>query len=159
MPRVVRRDGRISSRARPSNLMAPSSGASTPVSRLKKMVLPGPFGPISARTLAGATSISSSLSAKNPPNRFVRPLISRQAAARSGMARRPQAAERIAREQAVGPQNHHHHDDDSVDDQPFGVFEVERVAQKIVNAVHREEIGPADRHQFEPIAQGAQELG
>jgi len=48
MPRTVRRDGRASSSARPSNTIAPSSAASTPVSRLKKVVLPAPFGPINA---------------------------------------------------------------------------------------------------------------
>ncbi len=48
MPRIVRFDGRVPSSGCPSNLMLPVSAGSTPVTRLKNVVLPAPFGPIKA---------------------------------------------------------------------------------------------------------------
>src|SRR5262249_7549459 len=119
MPRAVRRDGRASSRRLPSKTIPPSSAFRTPVSRLKKGVLPAAFGRMSGGMAPVAPSMSSPLRAKKPPNRLVRPLIDRQAGvAASGMPRRPaQAAQRLTSDEPVRPQNHHHHDDHAVDDQ------------------------------------------
>ena len=63
MPLSVRRDGRASSTGWPSKVMRPASAASTPVTRLKNVVLPAPFGPISAWIWPCATSICNSFSA------------------------------------------------------------------------------------------------
>ena len=63
MPRSVRREGRASATRSPSKVMRPVSAASTPVTRLKNVVLPAPFGPISAWMWPRATSMRRSFSA------------------------------------------------------------------------------------------------
>ena len=52
----------------PSSQMLPEVGSSTPVSRLISVVLPAPFGPISAWRAPAATFSETSLVATKPPN-------------------------------------------------------------------------------------------
>jgi hypothetical protein len=47
-PRRTRRCGASVVMSRPSRRIVPEVGSSTPVSRLMSVVLPAPFGPISA---------------------------------------------------------------------------------------------------------------
>jgi hypothetical protein len=52
----------------PLKVHAPVSGRSKPVSRLKNVVLPAPFGPISAVILPRSISKCSTSTARRPPN-------------------------------------------------------------------------------------------
>src|SRR5262244_3866675 len=56
----------------PSNRMRPEVGRNTPVRQLKNVLLPAPFGPITARISSRTTAKLTLLSAVNPPNRIVR---------------------------------------------------------------------------------------
>ncbi len=58
----------------PSNVMVPESTRSKPVSRLKKVVLPAPFGPMSAVILLRRISTFSTSTARKPPNVFTTPV-------------------------------------------------------------------------------------
>src|SRR5215469_7729305 len=55
----------------PSNSTTPSLGGSRPVIALKRVVLPAPLGPISAKTSPRRTSKLTSPTAVRPPNRLV----------------------------------------------------------------------------------------
>src|SRR5688572_25017454 len=57
----------------PSNTRRPALGASTPVTRLKSVVFPAPFGPITAWMAPASTDSATSATAVNPPNDFVNP--------------------------------------------------------------------------------------
>ena len=63
--------------SRPSSMMRPAVGLSTPVSRLITVVLPAPFGPISAWRAPFSTASETSCAATMPPKRFSRPMVSR----------------------------------------------------------------------------------
>src|SRR4051812_9648622 len=54
--------------SRPSSCQVPSSGLSKPVRRLNSVVLPAPFGPISAVIAPRCTSMWSTSTATRPPN-------------------------------------------------------------------------------------------
>src|SRR5438270_109791 len=108
------------------------------------------------------TPIWRSFNAKKPPKRLVRPWISRQSttAAVSCMTGFPpqgrQSAQRIARENAIRPDDHHDDQDDAVDDEPLGILEIEKLVQELVDAVHRVEARPRHRQQLQPFAQRPQ---
>jgi len=55
----------------PLSRMRPEVGRSTPVTQLKNVLLPAPFGPITARISPRRTSRLTLLSAVNPPKRMV----------------------------------------------------------------------------------------
>ena len=55
-------------RSSPSNTMRPEVGAITPVTQLKKVDFPAPFGPMMARISPRGTVSETLLSAVNPPN-------------------------------------------------------------------------------------------
>src|SRR5215470_6175516 len=61
----------------PSKRMSPSSGSYTPVIRLKRVVLPAPFGPITLTISFSSTWKSSSEITCRPPKAFETPLSSR----------------------------------------------------------------------------------
>src|SRR5262245_24670054 len=61
----------------PSSMMRPLVGRSTPVRQLKKVDLPAPFGPMTARISPWCTSIETLLRAVNPPNCIVSPSVRR----------------------------------------------------------------------------------
>ena len=56
----------------------PSSGARKPESRSKRVVLPAPFGPMTALTVPLRTRKETSFTAWTPPNRLETPLTSRR---------------------------------------------------------------------------------
>src|SRR5205085_784705 len=61
----------------PLNRMRPAVGRSTPVRQLNKVLLPAPFGPMTARISPGSTSNETLLSAVKPPKRSVSPSVRR----------------------------------------------------------------------------------
>src|SRR5579863_3062549 len=61
----------------PSRMMRPSVGFRTPVRRLITVVLPAPFGPISAWRAPFSIASERSWVATMPPKRFSRPTVSR----------------------------------------------------------------------------------
>ncbi len=68
MPRCVRL--RLGSRvmSRPNSAIEPLSGASSPVMRLNKVVLPAPFGPMISRRSPGSTLRLTLVVTRKPPN-------------------------------------------------------------------------------------------
>src|SRR5438045_614190 len=62
---------------RPSSSMEPSSGAYTPVMRLKTVVFPAPFGPIKPYRSPGLSDMFRFRTATRPPNRLVQSRTSR----------------------------------------------------------------------------------
>src|SRR5579862_2711580 len=108
MPSLTRWCGSSAVMSRPSSMMRPAVGFSTPVSRLITVVLPAPFGPISAWRAPFSTASETSCAATIPPKRFSRPMVSRIAmvlgpirrgAAKRSRARhqsRPEAIDRVA---------------------------------------------------------------
>ena len=77
MPSRARRCGGKAVMSRPFRAMRPVSGGSSPASWEMKVVLPAPFGPITACTSPRRTSISISSLAISAPNRLVRPSTAR----------------------------------------------------------------------------------
>src|SRR6188508_3233274 len=59
----------------PLSRMRPDVGRNTPVTQLKKVLLPAPFGPMMARISPRRSSKLMLLSAVNPPKRMVRPSV------------------------------------------------------------------------------------
>src|SRR3984885_7812699 len=76
MPIAARRWGGEPVMSLPSNNTVPRSGLSTPVMRLKRVVLPAPFGPTTDTTSPAPTENDTSLTAYKPPKRRVSRLIS-----------------------------------------------------------------------------------
>ena len=70
----------------------PPSGRSWPISMLKQVLLPAPFGPIRATTSPAATARSTPATAATPPKRLARP-----SAARTGSKPQASAARRPRR--------------------------------------------------------------
>ena len=62
----------------PANTMRPAFGVWKPEMRLNSVVLPAPFGPITAVTPPSATSRSMASTATSPPNRRVTPCSDKQ---------------------------------------------------------------------------------
>ena len=59
----------------PLSRMRPEVGRSTPVTQLKNVLLPAPFGPMMARISPRRISRLTLLSAVSPPKRMVRPSV------------------------------------------------------------------------------------
>ena len=73
-PRAADVLGRLRRRcAAPSKRMSPASGLNTPAMRLNSVVLPAPFGPMTAKISPGATASDTSSTATSPRKRFVTP--------------------------------------------------------------------------------------
>ena len=117
MPFSVRRDGRVSSTGWPSNVIRPASAASTPVTRLKNVVLPAPFGPISAWMCAVRDLHAERRSARRSRRSAWSGRRSRgRCRFRHGApSAQTTAAKRVAREQAVRTHDHHQHQDQAVE--------------------------------------------
>src|SRR6266498_5642903 len=112
----------VSRTSSPSKTIRPAVGGKIPVTRLKNVVLPAPFGPISPTIRPSSTSRSTSSRAAKPPKRFV--TLSASRSATSG-PRRPGVVQlflhdgalqlRVApfrREEPLRPEDH---DDDEGD--------------------------------------------
>src|SRR5256885_14022181 len=76
MPSCTRLCGSRPVMSRPSSRMVPAVGRSTPVNMLMIVVLPAPFGPISACRAPFSTESVTSLVAIMPPNCFTSPFVS-----------------------------------------------------------------------------------
>ncbi len=70
-PRGVMTSGRARVMFLPSSLIRPEVGRIRPVSMLKKVVLPAPFGPITETIECAGMSNDTSLTAVRPPNRLM----------------------------------------------------------------------------------------
>src|SRR5687767_4093977 len=77
MPRRATLCGDWPARLTPSKCHTPLSGSSKPVRRLKNVVLPAPFGPMSAVISLRWTSTCSTATAVRPPKRRVTPSATR----------------------------------------------------------------------------------
>jgi hypothetical protein len=64
----------------PSKTIRPLVGRITPVSELKNVDLPAPFGPMIPRISPRGTAMLTLLTAAKPPNRTVRPSVLRSGA-------------------------------------------------------------------------------
>src|SRR5690242_4236519 len=119
--------------SRPSNTTRPAVGWYRPVTLLKSVVLPAPFGPISAKTSPRLMLKLTLSTATSPPNLFVRPDSSRMLPPRwspilcvrhldcgflflyGGVLQLLLAD--TARQDALWAQQHHEHEDQAVDDE------------------------------------------
>ncbi len=70
MPARVMSSGPKPVTGRPATVMKPRSGGNMPDSRLNAVVLPAPFGPISACRVRSATTMSACATARMPPKLF-----------------------------------------------------------------------------------------
>ena len=89
MPSLTTSCGGALSMLVPSTEMVPPEAVSTPVIRLKVVLLPAPFGPISATISRAWTSNETSLTAITPPNCLRAWLISSSTAALAAARGRP----------------------------------------------------------------------
>src|SRR5215470_1296288 len=65
----------------PAKIMRPAVGRRTPVTQLKNVDLPAPFGPMMARISPGCTAMETLFSAVSPSKRTVRPSVRRSGVA------------------------------------------------------------------------------
>ena len=68
MPSLVILSGRVRLMSRSSNRIRPEVGLYSPVSMLKSVVLPAPFGPMTETIERSGTSSDTSATAVSPPN-------------------------------------------------------------------------------------------
>ena len=80
--------------SRPLNRMRPPDGGSTPVSRLKNVVLPAPLGPMTERSSPARTWKSTRLTAVRPPKVLVRAWLSSSGAPPPSSRRRARRTSR-----------------------------------------------------------------
>src|SRR5581483_12323330 len=85
-PIPVIRSGRARVMSRPSNAIRPEVGLYNPVSMLKKVVLPAPFGPMIETIECGSTKKETLLTATRPPNSLYTSAACSRAAVTSGRA-------------------------------------------------------------------------
>src|SRR4051794_17061413 len=81
MPRAARLAGPSREITRPANAIVPASGRSSPARAETSVVLPAPFGPMTAWISPGMTESVTSASAGSPPNRLLSPDIASSASA------------------------------------------------------------------------------
>src|ERR1700730_4794255 len=108
MPRRHTACGVRRSMRSPPNVIAPASGASAPAIMLNSVVLPAPFGPITAKMSPGSTAKPTSWTARSPLK-----LLDRPATSSSGAMSRPAIRERQPqRPRQRRPDSSRQHDDD-----------------------------------------------
>src|SRR5687767_1981225 len=105
----------------PSNSISPSVGQYTPVSTLKTVVFPAPFGPINPYNDWRGTVMFSAFTAVSPPNRIVtlRTLKMGSRLFKHGPPFRrtePRPRELAAAEQTLRPENHQQNQQQRVND-------------------------------------------
>src|SRR5258708_36765717 len=86
MPFCEMRSGGNPVMSSPFSNMRPDVGCKTPVRQLKNVLLPAPFGPITARISSRATAKLTPLSAVNPPKRIVKSSVRNMVAEASAPA-------------------------------------------------------------------------
>src|SRR5437868_79021 len=124
MPRCVNACGGFPVMSCPSKCTRPAVGLYTPVSMLKKVVFPAPFGPIRLTIDPVGTVKSTSSTATRPPNSFRRSSVLSSTSG-TGALRVVQrlvvhslikhGGDPRARDQPLRPDEHHDHDDRSED--------------------------------------------
>src|SRR5690242_20420094 len=106
--------GRRPTSSRPKADTEPESGRWKPMMRLNAVVLPAPFGPISARVSFSRTVKLTSCTARRPPKRLLRFLTTRASAMASAPRRFAAAAPGelgdVAHDAGRLPQDHRHQD-------------------------------------------------
>src|SRR3569833_4194491 len=98
--------------SRPSNAMLPDVEPRKPETMLKKVVLPAPFGPITANRLPSGTSRSIALLATSPSKRLVSSVVLRRAISGLLLA----AGQRAERRQALRRIDQRRQEDDRIGD-------------------------------------------
>src|SRR5579871_5034076 len=167
MPRQTRRAGRRLVTSSPSKTILPALGVRNPLMRLKKVVLPAPLGPITARSSPGSTVNDTPLTATRLPNVRVTFSTLRRLMRRASL-RRPAAddAEHAAREE-----QHDQHEEEADERHPvFGLARDvilqhdedrgadERSPERAHAAQHRHDdeiarLVPAQRARIDEVAQ------
>src|SRR6185503_21030779 len=106
-PLRARRGAGSSVMSSPANTMRPASGRRLPASWLMKVVLPAPFGPITACVSPSRTSRSMPSDARSAPKAFTRPRTARRDS-RIGLVEDPRqaAAEKDDGEHEQRPEDH-----------------------------------------------------
>src|SRR5436305_5455885 len=99
MPSAARRTGPNREISAPAKRMLPASGFSSPESSLISVVLPAPFGPMTAWISPGATESDTSPVATMPPKRLVSPLVSSTGSATPARSHREEPVQTGLREQ------------------------------------------------------------
>src|SRR5687767_12783375 len=130
----------------PTKRMSPASGRTNPEIWANRVVLPAPFGPISAEIEPASTVSDTAFVATTPPKRLVTPTISSMARARQQAAQRD-AAEA---EQPVRHERYHEHQQHTVEHE----IETRRLAEAhladLGNAVQRKCAEHRPEHGAEP---------
>src|SRR5256885_12226254 len=100
-PRRERAGASSAVTSRPPKRMVPASGRRSPASSAMSVVLPAPFGPMTAWVSPSGTARSTPSVARRPPNLFASPRIARSgsATARSGLGHEPE-------QPALGEEHH-----------------------------------------------------
>src|SRR3989442_5984058 len=114
IPRRQISEGRRPDTRAPLKTISPEDSGSTPVSRLKTVLFPAPFGPIRPWIVRGATVMEGRVTACRPPKRLLTPRRSRSNARsyRPGLgAATPVERARDAARQRHQPLREHEHDD------------------------------------------------
>src|SRR5687767_8720784 len=108
IPRRQISDGRSPDTRAPLNRISPEDSGSTPVTRLKTVLLPAPLGPMTPWIVPGVTVIERSVTACRPPKRL---LTFRSSRSNGHLLT---ASERLhdATGQRDQPLGEHEHDDD-----------------------------------------------
>src|SRR5713226_6397311 len=108
--------------SRPSKMIRPDVGANCPVSRLKNVVLPAPFGPMTECSEPSWTSNVTALTAVRAPNSFVRASVLTRGISPCGGRRparrapRPEARPRL--DDPAPEEQHHDHEGDAQQERP-----------------------------------------
>src|SRR5215469_15725895 len=106
--------------SRPKKAIEPPSARSSPMMRLKSVVLPAPLGPMMRRRSPGSTARSTAAVTRSPPKDLARPLTASAVIASSRSSRRGgQAEHRPApspEARGAGHEPFRHEDDDGDED-------------------------------------------
>src|ERR1700760_1284901 len=139
MPRRQTSSGGSPSMRPPWNVMVPSFGANTPAIRLNSVVLPAPFGPITAKIESCGTVKLTPATARSPWKFFVTPATSRSAPM-SHLRRLAPLQTQQARDRRPDAVRQQHHDQQKADavEQLRGAWRVDAVAgQKILQTFRK----------------------
>src|SRR5690348_698727 len=126
MPRRHTSSDASRSMREPAKVMVPESGANTPAIRLNSVVLPAPFGPITAKIAPSGTAKLTSATARRPWKFFETSVTSRSPAI--SLLRRFAALQaQHPRDRRPDAVRQHHHDEQKADavEHPLGARRVE----------------------------------
>src|SRR5262249_3086486 len=133
MPRRATRCGGVPAMSRPSKTIRPEVGASCPVSRLKKVVLPAPLGPMTEWSDPSRTSMVTLSTAVKAPNSLVsRSVLTRDIdlSGGGGASRRPPRPEaRPCLDHTAPEEEHHDHEGRAQQQRPPSPHRAHRLRQ------------------------------